>query len=182
MLTRILAVVITVVFLTIPTLAATFQATILKVSDGDTVWVKHDGKRLKLRLLGIDTPEEYPSKKMSRDIRKCHTTYRKMRLLGLLATKHGKGLLPVGETVTVKTAGKGYYGRTLAWVILPDGTNYNEKMVADGYACLYKWHGRKPRDVNWQEWKKLNRLLQRAEKERKGLWREYRELMECLCE
>ena len=43
MFTRTLAVVIAVVFLTIPTLAATFQATVLKIIDGDTVWVKHNG-------------------------------------------------------------------------------------------------------------------------------------------
>jgi len=164
------------------TTATTFQATILKVSDGDTVWVKHNRKRLKLRLIGIDTPEEYHSKKMKRDIRKCHTTYQKMKLLGLLRTKHSKELLSVGETVTVKTAGRGYYGRTLAWIILPDGINYNEKMVADGYACLYKQHGRKPGNVDWQEWRKLNRLLENAKDKKKGLWREYKDLMECLCE
>ena len=174
--------IVVMVLQTTHTTATTFQATILKVSDGDTVWVKHNRKRLKLRLIGIDTPEEYHSKKMKRDIRKCHTTYQKMKLLGLLRTKHSKELLSVGETVTVKTAGRGYYGRTLAWIILPDGINYNEKMVADGYACLYKQHGRKPGNVDWQEWRKLNRLLENAKDKKKGLWREYKDLMECLCE
>ncbi|CAD7775187.1 hypothetical protein DMNBHIDG_01077 [Candidatus Methanoperedenaceae archaeon GB37] len=41
-----------------------YQATILKVSDGDTVWVLMDGRRVKLRLLGIDTPEKFKSKKL----------------------------------------------------------------------------------------------------------------------
>ena len=162
--------------------SATYQAVILKVSDGDTVWVSMHGKRVKLRLLGIDTPEEYPSRKMDKDIEMCHTTFKQMRKLGLLATKHAKTMLYKGEKVTVETNGKGYYGRTLAFIILPDGTNYNEKEVADGYACVYKWHGHKSRELSEGEFEKLERLMKEAEKERKGLWGEYREIMECLCE
>ena len=170
------------VFISTTSFSATYQATITKITDGDTVWVKMHGKRVKLRLLGIDTPEEYPSKKMDKDIEMCHTTYKQMRKLGLLATKHAKTMLYKGEKVTVVTKGRGYYGRTLAFIILPDGTNYNEKEVADGYACVYKWHGHKSRELSWGEFEKLERLMEEAEKEGKGLWGEYRGIMECLCE
>lgn len=162
--------------------SATYQAVILKITDGDTVWVAMHGKRVKLRLLGIDTPEEYPSRKMDKDIEMCRTTFKQMRKLGLLATKHAKTMLYRGEHVTVITKGKGYYGRTLAFIILPDGTNYNEKEVADGYACVYKWHGHKSRELSEGEFEKLEKLMERAKEERKGLWGEYRKIMECLCE
>ena len=162
--------------------ASNYQAMVVKITDGDTVWVKMHGKRVKLRLLGIDTPEEYPSRKMDKDIEMCHTTFKQMRKLGLLATKHAKTMLFKGEKVTVVTKGKGYYGRTLAFIILPDGTNYNEKEVADGYACVYKWHGHKSRELSWGEFEKLERLMEEAKAERKGLWGRYRGIMECLCE
>ena len=162
--------------------AGVYQATILKISDGDTVWVKMHHKRVKLRLLGIDTPEEYYSKKILKDMRICHTSYDQMRKLGLLATKHAKTMLYKGEKVTVVTKGKGYYGRTLAFVILPNGTNYNEKEVADGYACVYKYKGHKSRELSEKEFEKLERLMEEAEKEKKGLWGEYKGIMECLCE
>lgn len=170
------------VFISTSSYSATYQAVILKVSDGDTVWVSVHGKRVKLRLLGIDTPEEYPSRKMDKDIEMCHTTFKQMRKLGLLATKHAKTMLYKGEHVTVVTKGKGYYGRTLAFIILPDRTNYNEKEVVDGYACVYKWHGHKSRELSEGEFEKLERLMERAKEEGKGLWGEYREIMECLCE
>ncbi len=166
----------------LPVYADTFSATVTKITDGDTIWVIAHGKKIKLRLLGIDTPEEYPSRKMSRDIRRCHTSYEKMKRLGLLATKHAKTMLWVGEKVTVETFGKGYYHRTLAFVILPDGTNYNEKEVADGYACVYKYHGHKSREISWSEFSKLERLMEKAKKEKKGLWGKYYKIMDCLCE
>ena len=175
--------VITLIFVfSLTSFAGTYQATITKITDGDTIWVAMHGKRVKLRLLGIDTPEEYPSRKMDKDIEMCHTTFKQMRKLGLLATKHAKTMLFKGEKVTVVTKGKGYYGRTLAFIILPDGTNYNEKEVADGYACVYKWHGHKSRELSWGEFEKMERLMEKAKEERKGLWGKYRGIMECLCE
>ena len=109
----------TIYFATYPTVS--HQTVVIKITDGDTVWVAMHGKRVKLRLLGIDTPEEYPSRKMDKDIEGCHTTYKQMRKLGLLATKHAKTMLYKGERVTVVTKGKGYYGRTLVFIILPEG-------------------------------------------------------------
>ena len=182
MLKRLLATVFLFIFISTTSFAATYKATVLKVSDGDTVWVKIHHKRVKLRLLGIDTPEEYYSKKMLKDMRMCHTKYKKMRRLGLLATKHAKTMLYKGEKVTVVTKGKGYYGRTLAFIILSDGTNYNEKEVADGYACVYKWHGHKSRELSEGEFGELENLMEEAKEGKKGLWGTDKEVMECLCE
>lgn len=179
---KIWAIFFLVIFFSLTSYAASYQAIVLKITDGDTVWVKIPHKRVKLRLLGIDTPEEYPSKKMNKDVKMCHTTYKKMRRLGLLATKHTKTMLYKGEHVTIRTNGKGYYGRTLAFIILPDGTNYNEQEVADGYACVYKWHGHKSKELSEGEFEKLERLMEEAKKEKKGLWGEYKNIMECLCE
>ena len=179
---RLLATVFLFIFVTSTAFAATYKATILKITDGDTVWVKKHNKKIKLRLLGIDTPEEYYSKKMLKDVRMCHTKYKKMRKLGLLATKHAKTMLYKGEKVTVQTNGKGYYGRTLAFIILPDGTNYNEREVADGYACVYKYRGHKSRELSEEEFKELERLMEEAKEEKRGLWGTDREVMECLCE
>jgi len=169
------------IFLVIPSFADTYQTKITKITDGDTVWIQVNHKYIKLRLLGIDTPEEYPSRKMSKDMRMCHTSYKNMRYLGLLATKHAETMLYKGENVIIKTFGKGYYHRTLAYIILPDGTNYNEREVADGYACVYKYRGHKSRELPLKEYRKLLRLMDQAKRNKRGLWRQYSEIMECLC-
>jgi micrococcal nuclease len=167
----------------ISSFSATYKAVVTKITDGDTIWVKAKHKRIKLRLLGIDTPEEYHSRKMSKDLHRCHIKYKKMRRLGLLATKHAEELIKKGDSVIVETYGKGYYKRTLAIIRLPQSNslNYNEQMVADGYACLYKYRGHKSKELSWAEWKRLNRLLNNAKRNRLGLWEEYPKIMKCLC-
>ena len=37
--------------------------TVTKVVDGDTIWVDNNGQRLKIRLIGLDTPESVDPRK-----------------------------------------------------------------------------------------------------------------------
>ena len=136
---------------------------------------------MKLRLLGIDTPEKFSSRKLERNAAECGVRPGKVKNLGQLATHHAKSLLKVGQQVKVIIRGRGYYGRALAIIILPDGTNYNEAMVRDGYACVYKYHGHKSKELTWEEWERLNRLLEDAKRHKRGLWGVDYRLMECLC-
>jgi len=46
--------------------------------------------------------------------------------------KHAASDLAFGKEVTLQTHGKDKYGRTLADVLLPDGTNVNHALVKDG--------------------------------------------------
>jgi len=46
-------------------------ATVLKISNGDTIWVLMSGHKVKLRLLGIDMPEKFDFKKLDKDVREC---------------------------------------------------------------------------------------------------------------
>ncbi|MDL1971200.1 MAG: thermonuclease family protein [Candidatus Desulfofervidaceae bacterium] len=106
---------------------------------------------------------------MARDARECSVSQGYMKNLGQEATHYAKSLLHKGQRVKVVVYGRGYYGRTLALIYLPDGTCYNERIVADGYACVYKYHGHKSRELPWEEWVKLNQLLEKAKKNRLGL-------------
>jgi len=56
------------------------------------------------------------------------------KAFGLLA-KHAASKLVFGKEVTLQTHGKDKYGRTLADVLLPDGTNVNHTLVKDGWCC-----------------------------------------------
>jgi len=53
--------------------------------------------------------------------------------------------------------------------------------VADGYACVYKWHGHKSKEVSDKEFEKLERLMEKAKRDEKGLWNSNLQVMECLC-
>ena len=153
-------------------------ATILKVSDGDTVWALMNGEKVKLRLIGIDTPEKFSSKKLKREAAECQVSPGYIKNLGQMATAYAKRLLHKGQKVKVVIYGYGYYGRALAMIYLPDGTCYNERIVRDGYACVYERSEELPEQIM----EKLLSLEEQARRERKGLWRTHYRVMECLCE
>jgi len=156
------------------------QATVLKITDGDTLWVRLAGQKTKLRLLGIDTPEKYHGKKLTRDAVRCGVSEKYMASLGRRATRHAKKLVHVGDTAQVDIRGYGYYGRGLAVVYLADGTCLNTRMVQDGYAWVYRYHGRKSRQLTRKEFDNLARLMRDAKESKRGLWgRDYR-VMDCL--
>jgi len=157
------------------------QATVIRVSDGDTVWVLINGRQRKLRLLGIDTPEKFASRKLSREAAHCGVSEGYKKNLGQMATHYAKKLLTKGQKVRLVSYGRGYYGRVLGVIYLPDGTCYNEKIVEDGYACVYKYHGHKSSQLPWTEWIKLNRLLDKARRHKRGLWSVDYTVMDCLC-
>ena len=161
-----------VFFLFIPAFAQNLWK-VVKISDGDTVWVKREGERkIKIRVWGIDTPEKYYSRKLKREAARCRVSVREMRKLGIMASEHAEELFAEkGRKVRIEFRGRGYYGRYLGILYFPDGTDYGKQMILDGYACVY-------RRSTKEEYRKAQR---EAEKERRGLWRINYRLMKCLC-
>jgi len=101
--------------LPIPTLVfvADFSSQVVSVLDGDTIEVLHNSHPERIRLSGIDCPE-------------------KGQAYGQKA-KHAASVLVFGKEVTLQTYGKDKHGRTLADVLLPDGTNVNHELVKEGW-------------------------------------------------
>ena len=71
-------------------------------------------------------------------------------------------MLVFGKEVTLQTYGTDKYGRTLAEVLLPDGTNVNHALVKDGWC----WWYRKYAPDNGE----LEKLEKEARDAKKGLW------------
>jgi len=67
-----------------------------------------------------------------------------------------------GKQVTLKTYGLDKYGRTMADVLLPDGTNVNHDLVKEGWSWWYRKYA--PGDVILEE------SETRARASRIGLW------------
>ena len=88
-------------------LAGLFALTIA-VLDGDTIEVLHNGRAEHIRLNGIDCPE-------------------KGQPFGKRAEQTASELV-IGKEATLRTSGKGKYGRTLADVLLPDRTSVNHTL------------------------------------------------------
>ena len=110
-----LVAVLAVILLGVPGegMTASVSGTVVSVLDGDTLEVFHHDRSERIRLHGIDCPE-------------------KGQAFGNRA-KEAASALVFGKEVMLHTRGKDKYKRTVADVLLPDGTNLNQRLVQDGW-------------------------------------------------
>lgn len=110
-------------------LGAESSVPVTKVVDGDTIKVLIDGTSKTVRLIGIDAPESvHPSKSI--------------QCFGKEASKKLNEIL-LDQSVSLKSdTSQGdvdKYGRLLRYILLKDGINVNNLMIADGYAFEYTY-------------------------------------------
>jgi micrococcal nuclease len=122
--------------------AAQFTGQVVGIIDGDTIDVLHNGQAERIRLNGIDCPE-------------------KKQPYGTKAKQFTSGLI-FAKQVTVKAFKKDRHGRTVADVLLPDGTNVSHELVKAGFAWWYKQYS--PHDET------LAGLEAEAREQKRGLW------------
>ena len=113
----------------------TYNALITSVYDGDTVTATVDlgfhisAVKIKLRLVGINTPEIRGGTEATKTAARASRDYVRERILG--------------KTVRFRSVGKGKYGRYLAelWFVSPDGEvseeSINQELVRLGLAVPY---------------------------------------------
>ena len=122
--------------------------------DGDTIVVSDKGKDVKVRLVGVDTPETvHPTKPVEH--------------YGKEASRFTTNLLKGEKVYLVSEPLPGAldrYGRTLAYVYrAPDGLFVNAEIIRQGYGHAYTQIPSK----YMQEFKQLEQFARKAEK---GLW------------
>ena len=137
---------------------------LIRVVDGDTIVVKMDDDEVKVRLIGIDTPESVnPDEGRNNEYGEEASAYTKMLLTGV-------------ETLYLEFDSKliDDYGRTLAYVWLIE-TNQNTTdvigqymvngiLVKDGYAMAKDY----PPNIRYSS--SLSMLQDEAKKRAEGLW------------
>lgn len=141
---------------------------VTKVFDGDTFEVEISGKKEKVRMLGIDTPEKYDSEKLDRDTERTKRDKETIRKLGSLSSDYTVRLIG-GKKVKLILDAKGdqndKYGRLLRYVYLEDGTFVNKKIVEEGYATAF-------RKFKVSKEKELIEAEKNARENKRGLWGE----------
>jgi micrococcal nuclease len=115
---------------------------VAKVVDGDGLIVTNlfNKQEEEIRLLGIDAPELRMCGKLDQDERETHIAGQLLLKMGRMAQKFMIKVVPPETNITIaqeKDNLTDAYGRTLAYVYLPDGRCLNEIMVAEGYAKPY---------------------------------------------
>ena len=122
------------------------------VVDGDTIIVIIDGKKEKVRLIGVDAPET-------------DGPYTKEEPYGREASAFTKKVTE-GENVRLEydLQKRDKYGRILAYVYLEDGTFLNAELIKQGYAAVFRKFRFKYRDD-------FIRYESEARKSKEGLWK-----------
>ncbi len=142
---------------------------VVKVYDGDTFKCRlKSGEEVKVRLIGVDTPESRKNRKAYRDARRSGMDIEEIIEMGRKASRFTKKLIPPGTTVYLETDVQLHdrYGRLLAYVYLPDGRMLNEVLLEEGYATVYTV----PPNVKYAE--RFRKLQRKAMELGKGLWAE----------
>lgn len=118
---------------------------ITKVIDGDSIIVQNtfNKQEQEIRLNGIDAPEIKRCPKLKQDERETHVAGQLLLRLGRLSLNYLLQVAPVETSCTIateNTSSTDAFGRTLAYVFLPDGRCLNEIMIQEGYAKPYTKH------------------------------------------
>ncbi len=112
------------------------QATVLSVSDGDTVVLQIAKNRERVRLIGIDTPESHTNPRAKRQAERNHQDLVSIIQQGKAAALYTRSLLPRGTSLRIEhdVEKRDHYGRLLAYLWLPNDEMVNEKIITSGYA------------------------------------------------
>ncbi len=128
--------------------------TVERVIDGDTFTIRQSDKELRVRLIGIDTPETVDPRAP-------------VECFGVEASSEAKRILD-GQRVRLETDSSqdtyDKYGRLLAYAYLPDGTLFNEYMIAEGYGTEYTFA------LPYKYQDEFKQAERDARAEKKGLW------------
>lgn len=129
-----------------PVYAEQYEATVIKVIDGDTIWIKKDNNHIKVRLSYIDAPEL----KQNFGIR----------------SRNFLSNLVLDKMIEVNTNKKDRYNRHLGEIYIhntKESIFVNAKMIKSGNAWVYKTYANNPYLKNLEDYAKMNK---------KGLWNE----------
>jgi len=141
---------------------------IVKIVDGDGLIVKNifTNKEEEIRLLGIDAPEIKISNKLKKDERELHLPSQFLIELGYRSFHYLRKKAKPKTIVTIIQEVKNQqdrYGRTLAYIILPNGKTLNKKLIKKGYAKPYN-------KVFCYELPLYQKLNLKAKRKKKGLY------------
>jgi micrococcal nuclease len=144
------------------------QLFLSRVVDGDGIILNNlfNKSEEEIRFLGIDAPEIKRCRKLFQDERETHIAGEFLIQLGWLSFNFMKEIVLPGTNITIELEKYDHtdlYGRTLAYVYLPDGRCLNEIMIAEGYAKPFSRY-------SCRELPNYQVLNIKAKNERKGLY------------
>ena len=130
--------------LLLPSLCWAWPGKVVYIADGDTIDVERDGKKIRVRLYGVDTPES-------------------TQAFGQNAKAFMSSQI-MGKMVDVEETG-GTTWKRVAGIVRVGNLNINRHLVQYGYAWVYHAYCKKPFCSEWAQAEAV------ARKSKRGLWK-----------
>ena len=138
----------------IPNIDSNIKYEVVKVVDGDTFEIKVENQIIKVRMIGVDTPETVDPRKA-------------LQCFGKQASDKTKELI-TGHSVALQTdptqGMTDKFGRVLAYVYRDDGLFINQFLIENGYAHEYTYN------TPYQKQKDFKSFEKKAREGELGLW------------
>jgi len=118
---------------------AQLRGEVLHVTDGDTVVLVIEGKRERVRLIGVDAPELHENPRAVKQAGWYGAPTTEVLKMGARARDELERLCPPGSVLRVDfdVERRDRYGRLLSYLVREDGVFINEEMLRGGYAMLF---------------------------------------------
>jgi endonuclease YncB( thermonuclease family) len=107
------------------------QYPVVHYTDGDTITVSMNGHDETIRFIGVDTPETHDPRKPVQ----CYGPAAAAFTKNTISAQGSQVRLAADDLSTNRDR----YGRLLRYVYLPDGTLFNQMLIAKGYAFYYPY-------------------------------------------
>jgi micrococcal nuclease len=127
---------------------------VLSIADGDTITVDMEGKKEKIRFIGVDTPEVAHN---SGEVNQCYAQRAKAFVEAAI---DGKRVKLVADE---KGTNRDRYGRLLRYVYNYQNISIDEQLVSEGYGFAVD-------GFNYSKKDEYLSFMAQAEQSRKGLW------------
>lgn len=140
----------------------------LQAEDGDTLLVRHEGKELRIQLIGIDAPEDSHNPKLQRDLQRTGLPAARLLAIGETASARLQALLEekAGWRLLYDPAHKDRYGRLTGSLMDASGHSAARRMVTEGYARPLGG----PQQAGAGQTNPLVPLAEQARRQGIGLW------------
>ncbi len=143
---------------------------LVRVVDGDTVVLRMNGREESVRLIGVDTPEKHPSRKLDADARRSGRPAEAIQALGREASRVTAGILGEGPVqVEFDVQERDRYGRLLAYLYVRQENGrvmVNREILRRGWADVLTI----PPNVRYAE--EFRAIAREAKEAGRGLWGE----------
>ena len=127
---------------------------VIDVVDGDTIKVYYEGKLEKIRLIGVNTPEN-------------QSIYRNKECYSKEASQHLNELLEGNQVYLVPdtlVGDRGDFDRLLRYVYIENGVDVGEQMIRDGYAFEFTYDSSYLNQASYMD------AQREAQVNHRGLW------------